>query len=127
MTRNESPTTAAIGFLLDLEHVYSLAALAAVAGAAGTHGSRWYLTSAFTRFVVFCSCSTPIPTMPYRGSVNVSLRRCSAWGSRTRWVLDCPPSRNDYSDPGDPTAENLTAQWGCGPVRATAAVVRQPI
>ena len=32
---------------------YSLATLAAVAGAAGTHKSRWYVTSAFTTFVVF--------------------------------------------------------------------------
>ena len=32
---------------------YSLATLAAVAGAAGTHTSRWYVTSAFTTFVVF--------------------------------------------------------------------------
>jgi hypothetical protein len=32
---------------------YSLAAVAAVAGAAGTHRSRWYVTSAFTTFVVF--------------------------------------------------------------------------
>jgi fusaric acid resistance family protein len=94
-------TAAAIGFLLDLEHVgwacaaallvmrpsaemqrlrsagrilavtagalagvaltrlgppdawYSLAALAAVAGAAATSGSRWYVTSAFTTFLVF--------------------------------------------------------------------------
>ena len=33
--------------------VYSLAAIAAVAGAAGTHRSRWYVTSAFTTFLVF--------------------------------------------------------------------------
>ena len=94
-------TAAAIGFLLDLEHVgwacaaallvmrpsadmqrlrsagrilavaagallaialvrlqpadlwYGVAAIAAVAGAAATHRSRWYLTSAFTTFLVF--------------------------------------------------------------------------
>jgi hypothetical protein len=94
-------TAAAIGFLLDLEHVgwacaaallvirptaemqrlrsvgrilavaigalagialvritppaviYGLAAIAAVAGAGGTHRSRWYVTSAFTTFMVF--------------------------------------------------------------------------
>lgn len=33
--------------------VYSLAALAAVAGAAATHRSRWYVTPAFTTFLVF--------------------------------------------------------------------------
>jgi hypothetical protein len=33
--------------------VYSLAAVAAVAGAGGTHRSRWYVTSAFTTFMVF--------------------------------------------------------------------------
>jgi hypothetical protein len=32
---------------------YSLAAIAALGGAAGTHGSRWYLTPAFTTFLVF--------------------------------------------------------------------------
>jgi uncharacterized membrane protein YccC len=32
---------------------YSLAAVAAVAAAAGTHPSRWYVTSAFTTFLVF--------------------------------------------------------------------------
>ena len=32
---------------------YSLATLAAVAGAAATHRSRWYVTSAFTTFLVF--------------------------------------------------------------------------
>jgi hypothetical protein len=94
-------TAAAIGFLLDLEHVgwacaaallvmrptaemqllrsvgriiavaigalaaiglvrlgppawaYSLAAIVAVAGAGGTHRSRWYVTPAFTTFMVF--------------------------------------------------------------------------
>ncbi len=94
-------TAAAIGFLLDLEHVgwacaaallvmrptaemqrlrsvgrilavavgallgaalvhagppaflYSVAVIAAVAGAGGTHHSRWYVTSAFTTFLVF--------------------------------------------------------------------------
>lgn len=33
--------------------VYGLAAIAAVAGAAATHRSRWYVTSAFTTFLVF--------------------------------------------------------------------------
>lgn len=33
--------------------VYSLAAIAAVAGAGATHRSRWYVTSAFTTFMVF--------------------------------------------------------------------------
>ena len=33
--------------------LYGLAAIAAVAGAAGTHRSRWYVTSAFTTFLVF--------------------------------------------------------------------------
>ncbi len=33
--------------------VYSLAVIAAVAGAGGTHHSRWYVTSAFTTFLVF--------------------------------------------------------------------------
>jgi hypothetical protein len=33
--------------------VWSLAVLAAVAGAAATHGSRWYVTPAFTTFLVF--------------------------------------------------------------------------
>jgi uncharacterized membrane protein YccC len=33
--------------------VYSLAALAAVTGAGGTHRSRWYVTPAFTTFLVF--------------------------------------------------------------------------
>jgi hypothetical protein len=33
--------------------VYSLAALAAIAGAGATHRSRWYVTSAFTTFLVF--------------------------------------------------------------------------
>ncbi len=32
---------------------YGLAALAAVAGAAGTRRSRWYVTAAFTTFLVF--------------------------------------------------------------------------
>jgi hypothetical protein len=32
---------------------YSLAAIGAIAGAAGTHRSRWYVTSAFTTFLVF--------------------------------------------------------------------------
>jgi uncharacterized membrane protein YccC len=32
---------------------YSLATLAAVAGAGGMHKSRWYVTSAFTTFLVF--------------------------------------------------------------------------
>ena len=32
---------------------YALAAIVAVAGAAGTHGSRWYVTPAFTTFLVF--------------------------------------------------------------------------
>lgn len=33
--------------------VYSVAVVAAVAGAAATHGSRWYVTPAFTTFLVF--------------------------------------------------------------------------
>ena len=33
--------------------VYSVAAIAAVAGAGGTHRSRWYVTPAFTTFIVF--------------------------------------------------------------------------
>jgi uncharacterized membrane protein YccC len=33
--------------------VYSLAAIVAVAAAAATHRSRWYVTSAFTTFLVF--------------------------------------------------------------------------
>jgi hypothetical protein len=33
--------------------VYSAAAIVAVAAAAATHGSRWYVTSAFTTFLVF--------------------------------------------------------------------------
>jgi hypothetical protein len=33
--------------------VYSLVAIAAVASAGGTHRSRWYVTSAFTTFLVF--------------------------------------------------------------------------
>jgi len=33
--------------------VYSLAVIAAIAGAAGTHRSRWYVTPAFTTFLVF--------------------------------------------------------------------------
>jgi uncharacterized membrane protein YccC len=33
--------------------VYSVAAVAAVAGAGGTRGSRWYVTPAFTTFLVF--------------------------------------------------------------------------
>ncbi|MGB7157203.1 MAG: FUSC family protein, partial [Tepidisphaeraceae bacterium] len=32
---------------------YAIAAIAAVAGAGGTHGSRWYVTPAFTTFLVF--------------------------------------------------------------------------
>ena len=32
---------------------YSTAVIAALAGAAGTHGSRWYVTPAFTTFLVF--------------------------------------------------------------------------
>jgi uncharacterized membrane protein YccC len=32
---------------------YSLAAIAAIAGAGGSHASRWYLTPAFTTFLVF--------------------------------------------------------------------------
>ncbi|MDO8208855.1 FUSC family protein [Conexibacter sp. CPCC 206217] len=45
----------AIGFVrLDpADGWYALAAIAAVAGAAGTHRSRWYLTPAFTTFIVF--------------------------------------------------------------------------
>jgi uncharacterized membrane protein YccC len=33
--------------------VYSLAAIAALAGCGATHGSRWYVTPAFTTFLVF--------------------------------------------------------------------------
>ena len=33
--------------------VYAVAAVAAIAGAGGTHRSRWYVTSAFTTFLVF--------------------------------------------------------------------------
>ena len=33
--------------------VYSVAVIATVAGAAGTHRSRWYVTPAFTTFLVF--------------------------------------------------------------------------
>jgi uncharacterized membrane protein YccC len=33
--------------------LYSVAAIVAVAGAAATHRSRWYVTSAFTTFMVF--------------------------------------------------------------------------
>jgi uncharacterized membrane protein YccC len=33
--------------------LYTLAAIIAVAGAAATHRSRWYVTSAFTTFIVF--------------------------------------------------------------------------
>jgi uncharacterized membrane protein YccC len=35
------------------ELAYSVAAVAALAAAAATHGSRWYVTSAFTTFLVF--------------------------------------------------------------------------
>ena len=35
--------------------VYAVAILAAVAAAAGTHPSRWYVTPAFTTFLVFLS------------------------------------------------------------------------
>jgi len=33
--------------------VYSLAVIATIAGAAGTHRSHWYVTPAFTTFLVF--------------------------------------------------------------------------
>ena len=49
-------TAAAVGFLLDLSPsawAYSLAAIAAVAAAGATHRSRWYVTPAFTTFLVF--------------------------------------------------------------------------
>ncbi len=44
-----------VGFIRadPLAGLYSAAAIAAVAGAAATHRSRWYVTSAFTTFIVF--------------------------------------------------------------------------
>jgi uncharacterized membrane protein YccC len=46
----------AAGALVRLEPslgVYALATIAVLAGAAGTHRSHWYVTSAFTTYLVF--------------------------------------------------------------------------
>lgn len=63
--------------------VYSLVVLALLAGVAGTHGSRWYVTPAFTTLLASCSCSTPTRTTRPRGSANGCSRPCSESPSRT--------------------------------------------
>jgi hypothetical protein len=70
---------------------HSIAVVAAVGAAAATHASRWYVTAAFTTFLVFLLLLFADPDMPDRASANVSEKPCSASASRTPSALPSRP------------------------------------